>query len=124
MSLRRRTLLGGLAGTAALAGMGGVAAVVHADSAQAFADRLVADLAASVPDALADSTAFTVTRFEQATDPRTGQVTLTALVRMDWHPGLRQRRFDGTAGDPDTAYATLRDAARGGFAPALAGGRG
>jgi hypothetical protein len=116
-------VLTGLAGTAALAGMGAAVMVEGAAIPRSFADRLVADLAGIVPGDLAD-TRFTVTGFQDLSDPRSGQVTLRAQVRMDWRPGMRQRRFEGRGKDPETAYAALRETARDGFAPALAGARG
>jgi hypothetical protein len=42
-----------------------------------------------------------------AQDPSDGRTRLSAVVRMTWAPGLRQRRFAVEADDPDQGFAAL-----------------
>jgi hypothetical protein len=72
--------------------------------------RALSEMRLPFPASL-DLTGFSV-------DPAQGQVRMTAVVRMTWAPGMRQRGFTARAADADTALAALLDGIRVGFSAA------
>ena len=55
---------------------------------------------------------LTLVRFEDAA--RAGEVRMSAVVRMDWAPGVPSRRFEAAArAERDAFEAMMRDIARG-----------